>query len=433
MAALRHAPSPDAPQLMVASDETADRIFAGRCSLRLMESPEPDIAGALREIGRIRSLVGDRVAVCVTVKSKFCRPNLDRYAEVLRRASAEVPYVAVASVDDAVRLRMQGVTQRILLLYVQDPGLGPFFERFGLEPAAASAWWLQEFHRTCQATIPLHVWVDTGLGREGVLPQEAPHLIGRMRQGALAGLGTHLAAVPYRYPDGSIDEEPRRFSAEFTREQCRRFDEVSAAIEGSRTDRPLRHAASSAAIQHDLRPTFYDMVRPGRLVVERFARARSRVSLAIETRVHHARVADVKRLPPGWSLGYLSGGTLATQTTVAVLTTSAGTDLQSCPISLSKGGRRYTLPVTMAHGGMCVVRADHVPIEPGDVVDLNPPSGARYELYVPLGHSFDGALHDPIRGRTLAVGSWPTLRLRLMPASRDLSRLAARPRYWIAP
>jgi alanine racemase len=420
----------DQPYLVIASDEIAEQVFDGRYSAEIVESPEPDLERVREELERVASRVGEYVKICVTFKSQFCRPSLDLYARVLAGAPKQVTYAAVAAVEDAIQLRLFGAKQRLALLYVQDPALVPLFERFNLEPAAASGWWLHELRRRTTRPVSLHLWVDTGLGREGLLPGEAVQLANEMQGAELAALATHFAAVPYRYSDGSLDKDPPRLSMEFTKLQQQQFEDVRKVISERRSDRFCCHVATSGPIQHGFDWTYYDMVRPGRVVVEYFLRARPRRTLAIHTTVRRAQVAQVKHLPAGWSLGYVGSTHHTTPATVATLTTSTGTNLRSGPISLLKGGVRHTLPLLIAHTGMCVVRADGVPIEPGDIVDLNHPAGMQREFLVPLDRAFDGAIHDPIRQRTLVLSRWRDLVLRLRPANRLLVESARRPRYW---
>ena len=106
--------------------------------------------------------------------------------------------LAVATVDEAARLREAGVSAPIVVLW----GLGPDEARVAveldLEPIVYDARSLD----LLEAVIPVgrrlgvHLKVDTGLGRQGAAPDEAVELAARIARSprmALAGTMSHLA------------------------------------------------------------------------------------------------------------------------------------------------------------------------------------------------------------------------------------------------
>jgi alanine racemase len=131
--------------------------------------------------------------------------------------------------------------------------------------------------------LPVHLKVDTGMGRLGCEPAEAPALasrIARSRRLRLAGTMTHFA---------SSEDDP-----EFTREQYDRFLSVLGRFD---VDPGIRHASNSGAVlRHP--DMALDAVRPG-LAVYGFAGDGLRPALALRALV--TRVADVA---PGQSVGY---------------------------------------------------------------------------------------------------------------------------------
>jgi alanine racemase len=416
-------PSP----LVIADDTVADRIFGGDFSAAVVEAPALCGDAFASAVRAVRTTIGDDIALCLTLKSKFCRPNLDQCAEALAAVRDTVTAAAVASIDDAIALRLRGVTQRLILLYAHDPSLAPLFVNYQLEPAAASGWWVREVQRRTDKTVPMHLWIDTGMGREGVPADDAISVAGEMKEGQLAGIATHFAGVPYTYPNGSREWRADPSAQAFTDAQCDRFEHVREQLGRAGHTAPA-HAASSGAIQRGLRRTFYDMVRPGRLVSEQVGRA-LRASIAVRTTVHTAKIACVKRLAAGWGIGYLDRDPLRTPKTVAVITTTAGTDLRHARLSIVKDRHRHELPVLIAHGGMCVVDATDVPVVDGDDVRLNDPAGVSWEVMVPLTAPFDGEFHDPIRDRRLVLDRLRSLALRVRRPDRTLIRIASHARY----
>ena len=109
-----------------------------------------------------------------------------------------VERLAVATVDEAARLREAGVSAPIVVLW----GLGPDEARVAvdldLEPIVYDARSLDLLEAIVPAgsRLGVHLKVDTGLGRQGVAPDEAVELAARIARSprlALAGTMSHLA------------------------------------------------------------------------------------------------------------------------------------------------------------------------------------------------------------------------------------------------
>jgi alanine racemase len=148
------------------------------------------------------------------------------------------------------------------------------------------------------ARVPVHLKVDTGMGRLGCAPEQAPALArwiassGRLR---LAGVFTHFA---------SADCDP-----EFTGEQFERFEHVLGGLD---VDSGLRHAANSAAVlRHP--ETALDAVRCG-IALYGYGGAGLRPALAL-----HAVVTQVKEVPAGAPVGYGRAWVAARPTRVATI------------------------------------------------------------------------------------------------------------------
>src|SRR5204862_5756294 len=103
-------------------------------------------------------------------------------------------------------------------------------------------------------TIPVHLKVDTGMGRLGIDPEQAVAVaqrVHRLRGLKLEGILTHFAAA--------------EDDAEFTRRQADRFRAVLEGLRRREIEIPLVHANNSAALLHEP-DTMFNLVRPGLLV-----------------------------------------------------------------------------------------------------------------------------------------------------------------------
>jgi alanine racemase len=161
--------------------------------------------------------------------SGLCVVCLDE-AEELRRAGLDAPLLVLGNTQpsDARRAVALGVR-----LTVGAPAL--------LEALSVAA-------RDAGATVPVHLEIETGLTRHGILPDDAVALAQRARAlpGILVeGLFTHFAAA---------EECDQRF----TRRQFEVLREVSARLPWI----PLRHCSASASVLMD-REMALDVVRAG--------------------------------------------------------------------------------------------------------------------------------------------------------------------------
>ncbi|MGD2061425.1 MAG: alanine racemase, partial [Acidimicrobiia bacterium] len=137
--------------------------------------------------------------------------------------------LAVALVEEGIRLREAGIAAPILLL--SEPGAESARDvaRWELQPTVYSEKFLQALEATGEP-LPVHVKVDTGMHRVGAPPGQVGALLTAIDDAAnleLASLWTHFAVA---------DED-----ADFTRMQIETFDEVSGPF-----DPPATHLANTA-------------------------------------------------------------------------------------------------------------------------------------------------------------------------------------------
>lgn len=201
---------------------------------------------------------------------------------------------AVVKLHEAVTLRDAGIRKPVLLM-------GPFDDK-NLEDAVARditpmvytpvGLALDRVARKLRKPVPIHICVDTGIGRVGVPHTQAAPLIRDLagRQ-AIRIEGTMM----------TFTEDPQ-----FDKEQLARFQALcdSLAKEGVRLGR--KHAASSFGLfQHP--DAFLDMVRPGMAVCGIYPEKEFRAAGVLALRPalgFKARVAYVKQLRKGESAGY---------------------------------------------------------------------------------------------------------------------------------
>ncbi|MGB2757627.1 MAG: alanine racemase [Acidimicrobiia bacterium] len=163
-------------------------------------------------------------------------------------------WLGVALVEEGRALRAAGITAPLLLFSEPPTDAAEEVVQLGLTPVVYTEPGIRALGvaaRAASITLGVHLKVDTGMRRVGAEPEEVlglARLIVAESSLQLEGIMSHLA-VADEPGDGVV-------------QQCKRFDEVLAALEGAGIDPGVRHIANSAALlAHP--ETRYDMVRVG--------------------------------------------------------------------------------------------------------------------------------------------------------------------------
>ncbi len=167
----------------------------------------------------------------------------------------EIDYLGVAFVHEAEALRTKGITTRILVVTPTQPQDAPVIARHGLEVVLCSRAEAEPLSKAAQeagTTVNLHLYIDTGMHRDGVSPHDAVDVLSEVRDLPglkVVGLCTHFATA---YEENSP----------FVREQLAAFQRVREACENTGHTFDFVHAANSGAIWQvpDAR---FNLVRPG--------------------------------------------------------------------------------------------------------------------------------------------------------------------------
>jgi alanine racemase len=233
-------------------------------------------------------------------------------ARTLERAGATG--ICVALLEEGIELREAGIRVPILIT-------GGYYGRaFGevlrhsltpvLHDPAQVEELADEVRYSGSEPASVHVKIDTGMSRLGVLPRDVPkmaEMLARHPQVQVSGLMTHFACA-----DGG---DPESIHA-----QLDLFDQACAALRKLGIDPPLRHAANSAAILQAPR-AHLNVVRPGIALFGVEPRAGICKELRPVMQVRTELVA-VREIPEGASVGY--GATWTAKRTSRIATIPMG-------------------------------------------------------------------------------------------------------------
>lgn len=246
-------------------------------------------AALKNNLAYFRKLIPSRTQLCMAVKANAYGHGLKSVAQI---ASPLVDAFAVATVSEAIELREAGCKQEILLLSAHTPEEIPSICQFQISPFVSHEHFIQLYQEEasrigCQ--LKLHLKIDTGMGRAGVLPEEAPQIAQHIYSSAnlvLQGLCTHFA----------VADETGEESKAYTLGQLAIFEKVRQKLEAQGTAAKLLHAANSAAtVQYP--ETHYDMVRVGIGAYGYYGQTQPVMELK-------TRISIVKQLPKGHKVSY---------------------------------------------------------------------------------------------------------------------------------
>jgi len=296
-----------------------------------------DLAALRHNYRQLRSLCDPGVKFMAVVKADAYGHGLLPAARALAAEGAD--YLGVGSLEEGLSLRRAGLNLPVLLL------LGILPEE--AEPAVAAgleaALFRQDVAQTLAAAAAaqgkkagVHLKVDTGMGRLGLLPEEVLPFLEGLRaypQLEVLGLISHLAVA---------DQEDKSY----TLRQLEQFTGLLKAARDRGWELPLSHIANSAALW-ELKDAHFALVRPGIMLygsppaADRLPPVLLQPVMSLTT-----RVLQVKRLPPGESISY--GRTY---------TTPDWCDLAVLPVGYANGYSRL-----ISNRGEVLIRGRRAPI-----------------------------------------------------------------------
>ncbi|AOY56819.1 MULTISPECIES: alanine racemase [Desulfococcus] len=280
---------------------------------------EIDLGAIHHNLKALKRLIGPAVRMLVAVKANSYGHGL---IPVARQALADgVDMLGVARIDEGIQLRRAGITAPILLFGYTAPDATADLLKYDLTPTVFS-------HATAKAMsaaalaagkpLPVHVKLDTGMGRIGLAAPDLDILHGSDSVREIERIA-HLEGL---IPEGiythfaSADDRDKTSAGR----QFERFMTTLSELAQSGVTFPLRHAANSGAVI-DMPETHLDMVRPGIAVYGLYPSndvARSRIDL-IPAMTLKARIAQIKSVPAGFQVSYGSTYTTPKPTVIATV------------------------------------------------------------------------------------------------------------------
>jgi len=276
----------------------------------------------------LASLAAPHAELLAMVKANAYGHSLALCAPAAVRAGAG--WLGVTSVEEGIAAKALCPDTRVLIMSGFAPGQAAAAIQFQLTPIAWEIWQLDELEAAARAagsspgSFPVHLEIDTGMSRQGVLPGELSSIFSRFAPGSplrLEGVMTHLYAADEA--DGQATQEQltrlesvlTRFSAAGLFAEWLNVGNSAALVAGqARTlgELAARHGMKALlrpglalfGIAPEFDPAFDVEVEPPTL-----ARARAALKPVLTWK---SAVVGVRSVPAGASVGY-NGTFVATE------------------------------------------------------------------------------------------------------------------------
>jgi alanine racemase len=269
---------------------------------------EINLDAVAHNLNEFRRHLSGRTRIMAMVKAFAYGSGSSEIANLLEYH--RVDYLAVAFADEGVDLRESGGVTLPVMVMSPESSAFDLMIRYNLEPEIFSISLLKKFSdiasRHGLVDYPVHIKVDSGMHRLGLMPNEINELISVLKASEslkVVSIFSHLAA----------SEDPKFDS--FTRKQVDVFQKAADSVEMALGYPVMRHVLNSSGIVRF--PDYqFDMVRPGIGIygIGNFGNFNLRPAGRFIT-----RISQIKRIPAGEPVGYGCADVSEQERTIAIL------------------------------------------------------------------------------------------------------------------
>ncbi len=256
---------------------------------------EIDLSAIRHNVLEVRSLLRPGTRLMAVVKADAYGHGAVQCARTALGAGAE--YLGVATVDEGVQLRKEGISAPLLVLSEPPATSVPLLLAHNIMPSVYTVEFAMQYAEAADAIgvmAPFHLKVNTGMNRIGVRHDEVVSFmsqVGFHRALDLVGTFTHFATA----------DCPETLDLNI---QFKRFGDAVSALRAAGIDPGIVHAANSAAIIR-YPETHLDMVRLGISLYGFYPCPETYGTISLEPAMSvHARITDTKLVAMSEGVSY---------------------------------------------------------------------------------------------------------------------------------
>ena len=267
----------------------------------------------LNNVRELKSLCPQKTKFCAVVKANAYGHGIGEIVNILMKDGVDA--FAVATIYEAFHIASMVGEKSILILEPLNPSQSveeiQLCARRGFDcilPSLDSLHYIREALRQTQSVLKVHLNIETGMGRCGIMPELAGQLLTDIENCPhlkLAGVFTHFATA---------DEEDLSYAYE----QQRNFEAFLDTYD-LRNRGILIHAANSAATVK-MPASHYNMVRCGIAMYGYYSRSMNNPPIQLKPILKlQAPITQIKQIPAGHSVSYGRSFTPQRDTTAAIV------------------------------------------------------------------------------------------------------------------
>jgi len=253
---------------------------------------EISLSAISSNLDKVRSIAGRRKIMAIVKASAYGHGTIP---VVERLIAGGVDMLGVANVEEGVELRDAGISHPIVVLSGIVPDEIPAVIEYNLTPVIYNLPLVRSLSRLSSEkgkTTNIHIKIDTGMSRLGIIDEEAVEIIKEIAE--LKGI--RLEGIMTHFADADLDKE-------YTVFQLKRFNNLIEGLKRIGINFPLCHAANSAAIL-TLRASLLDMLRPG-IMLYGYLPSEQIHSIALKPALTlKSHILFIKRIPAGTPVSY---------------------------------------------------------------------------------------------------------------------------------
>lgn len=256
---------------------------------------EIDLSALSENMRQVRSKIGT-CDILAMIKANAYGHGALPIALFLSQNTMKPLLFGVAFLNEALALRAGGITERILIFTGSPPEQAPSIIQNHLSPVIYDLASLKALSRAAESVrekVSVHIKIDTGMGRIGLLPDHALPFI----KAALA--------LPYIQIEGILSHFAHADSktSSFTQQQFIALQNILSTLKAEGINIPYHHFANSAAIIQ-FQKACLNLVRPG-LMLYGYSPMGKDPSFPLQPVMRvKTRVLSVKKVAAGHSISY---------------------------------------------------------------------------------------------------------------------------------
>ena len=262
---------------------------------------------------RIRERVGPTVKVLSMVKANAYGHGAPAVASTLAAEGSDA--FGVATLEEGVELRQSGIDEPIVILAGAYPQQLDQFVTHRLTPVVHDLESLRELETAVHSrgtTIHVHLKIDTGMGRIGLLSAEVDSwlpALKKLKALKLEGVFSHFSHA-------------ESVKGDYTQKQLEIFRSVVKRLRDEGIAPVLTHLANSAATI-TLPSAYFDMVRPGLMLYGIYPAPEMADQISLKPVLSwKTHILQLKKVPAGASISY--GQTFVTKRESLIATLPVG-------------------------------------------------------------------------------------------------------------